>query len=280
MSIRKAANASFNLIVSLILVSIVVLPLLWVFLLSLKSQADILAWPPKFIFSPTLENYKNIFTSSSTQHLPFMRVFSNSVIITGVTMIISLSLSALAAYSLGRLNPKGKMKINYLVLGLRMIPPIAIVVPLYIMWNKFGLYDTRIGLIIPFIALDIPLSTWLLQGFFEGIPRNLEDAAVIDGCTRFEAFYKIILPLAAPGIAATSIFSFSLSWNNLTLPLPLTLTKAATMPVLASQVRTDEGVLWGQLGAYSTLMIVPMIIFTIFASKYLISGLSSGAVKE
>lgn len=280
MSIRKAANASFNLIVSFILVSVVVLPLLWVFLLSLKSQADILAWPPKFIFSPTFENYKNIFTSRSTQHLPFMRVFSNSVIITGITMIVSLSLSALAAYSLGRLNPKGKMKLNYLVLGLRMIPPIAIVVPLYIMWNKFGLYDTRIGLIIPFIALDIPLSTWLLQGFFEGIPRNLEDAAVIDGCTRFEAFYKIILPLAAPGIAATSIFSFSLSWNNLTLPLPLTLTKAATMPVLASQVRTDEGVLWGQLGAYSTLMIVPMIVFTIFASKYLISGLSSGAVKE
>lgn len=280
MKIRKIADSLFNLIVSIVLVSIILLPLLWVFLLSLKNHADILAWPPKFIFRPTMENYKAIFSSGSNQNLPFLRVFINSLIVTFSTLTVSISLSAMAAYSLGRLKPKGKMALNYLILGLRLIPPIAIVVPLFVIWNRFGLYDTRLGLIIPFIALDIPLSTWLLQGFFESIPSNLEDSAVIDGCTRFQAFYKIILPLAAPGIAATSIFSFSLSWNELTLPLPLTLTKAATMPVLASQVRTDEGILWGQLGAYATLMIVPMVIFTIFAAKYLISGISSGAVKE
>jgi multiple sugar transport system permease protein len=280
MKLRRLADATFNLLVSILLIGIVVLPLLWIILLSLKSHADILAWPPKFIFSPTFENYKAIFSSGSNQKLPFLRVLTNSLIITFCTLIVSLSLSALAAYSLGRLKPKGKMGLNYLILGLRLIPPIAIVVPLFVIWNWIGLYDTRLGLIIPFIALDIPLSTWLLQGFFESIPSNLEDSAVIDGCSRFQAFYKIILPLAAPGIAATSIFSFSLSWNELTLPLPLTLTRAATMPVLASQVRTDEGILWGQLGAYSTLMIVPMVIFTIFAAKYLISGISSGAVKE
>ncbi|QQO10687.1 carbohydrate ABC transporter permease [Breznakiella homolactica] len=280
MKIRKLGNGVFNLAVSLVLVSIIVLPLLWMISLSFKNQSDILAWPPKFIFRPTMENYQAIFGSKSTQHLPFLRVLTNSLIVTACSLTVSLTLSALAAYSLGRLKPKGKTGINYLILGLRMIPPIAIVVPLFIIWNRIGLYDTRLGLIIPFIALDIPLSTWLLQGFFESIPGNLEDAAVIDGCTRFQAFYKIILPLAAPGIAATSIFSFSLSWNNLTLPLPLTLTKAATMPVLASQVRTDEGILWGQLGAYSTLMIVPMVLFTIFAANYLIGGISSGAVKE
>ncbi len=280
MKLRKIADSTFNLVVSTILVAVVVLPLFWIILLSLKTEADILAWPPKFIFNPTLKNYKAIFSFTSNQNLPFMRVFTNSLIVTFSTLIVSISLSALAAYSLGRLRPKGKMGLNYLILGLRLIPPIAIVVPLFIIWNSIGLYDTRLGLIIPFIALDIPLSTWLLQGFFESIPSNLEDSAVIDGCSRFQAFYKIILPLAAPGIAATSIFSFSLSWNELTLPLPLTLTKAATMPVLASQVRTDEGILWGQLGAYSTLMIVPMVIFTIFAAKYLISGISSGAVKE
>jgi multiple sugar transport system permease protein len=280
MKVRKIADSIFNLIVSAVLVGIILLPLLWVVMLSLKNHADILAWPPKFIFSPTIENYKAIFSPDSNQNLPFLRVFINSLIVTFSTLIVSISLSSMAAYSLGRLKPRGKMALNYLILGLRLIPPIAIVVPLFLIWNRFGLYDTRLGLIIPFIALDIPLSTWLLQGFFESIPGNLEDSAVIDGCSRFQAFYKIILPLAAPGIAATSIFSFSLSWNELTLPLPLTLTKAATMPVLASQVRTDEGILWGQLGAYSTLMIVPMVIFTIFAAKYLISGISSGAVKE
>jgi multiple sugar transport system permease protein len=280
MRLRKLADSTFNFVISAVLVGIIVLPLLWVIMLSLKSHADILSWPPKFIFSPTLENYRAIFAAGTNQNLPFLRVFINSLIVTFSTLIISISLSSMAAYSLGRLKPKGKMTLNYLILGLRLIPPIAIVVPLFIIWNQIGLYDTRLGLIIPFIALDIPLSTWLLQGFFESIPSNLEDSAVIDGCSRFQAFYKIILPLAAPGIAATSIFSFSLSWNELTLPLPLTLTKAATMPVLASQVRTDEGILWGQLGAYSTLMIVPMVVFTIFAAKYLISGISSGAVKE
>jgi multiple sugar transport system permease protein len=280
MKSRKLPVAALNLVVSSALILIVVLPLLWIAMLSLKSHADILAWPPKFLFRPTLENYASIFSSEGNRNLPFLRVFLNSVIVTACTLLVSISLSSMAAYSLGRLKPRGKMPINYLILGLRLVPPIAIVVTLFVIWNSIGLYDTALGLIIPFVALDIPLSTWLLQGFFESIPGNLEDAAVIDGCTRFQAFYKIILPLAAPGIAATSIFSFSLSWNELTLPLPLTLTKAATMPVLASQVRTDEGILWGQLGAYSTLMILPMVIFTIFAAKYLISGISSGAVKE
>ncbi len=277
---RKFYRALFNLVVSLVLVSFVVLPILWMAMLSFKTEADIVAWPPKFIFSPTLGNYKAIFSSSTSSHLSFSRVFTNSLVITGITLVCSLIISTLASYALGRLKPKGTRGLNYLILGLRMIPPIAIVVPMYIIWNRLGLYDTRLGLIIPFIALDIPLSTWLLEGFFAGIPRNLEDAAVIDGCSRFQAFYKIILPLAAPGIAATSIFSFSLSWNNLTLPLPLTMSKAATMPVLASQVRTDEGVLWGQLGAYAMLMIIPMVVFTCFSAKYLINGISSGAVKE
>lgn len=266
--------------VSTLLCAAVILPILWMALLSFKSQAEILKWPPDLLFVPTLENYAAIFLSQSTQHLPFLNVLANSLIITLVSLLVSLTLSALAAYSIARLRPKGRVGINYLILGMRMIPPIAIVVPMYIIWQKIGLYDTLLGLIIPYVALDIPLSTWMLQGFFEGIPGNLEDAAKVDGCTRFQAFRRIILPLAAPGIAATSIFSFSTAWNNLTLPLPLTLTKAATLPVLASQVRTDEGVLWGQLGAYATLMIIPMVIFTAFAARYLIQGMASGAVKE
>lgn len=277
---RKILNGIFNYAVSLILVFIVLAPLFWMFLMSIKSEADIIAWPPKFIFDPTIENYRDIFFNPANSRLNFVHCLKNSVVVTIITLVISLFLSTLASYSLGRLRPVGYMGINYMILGLRMIPPIAIVVPLFIIWNKIGLYDNIWGLIIPYVAVSIPLATWLLEGFFESIPRNLEDAASIDGCTGFQAFYKIILPLAAPGIAATSIFSFSLAWNNLTLPLPLTMTKAATLPVLSSQVRTDEGLLWGQLGAYSILMIVPMIIFTIFSSKYLIGGVSAGAVKE
>lgn len=264
-------------IISILLCSFVLLPILYIMQLSVKSPDDIMRntlW-----FTPTLQNFRNIF-SGNINYLSFMAVLKNSIIVTFISVAVALMISCLAAYSLARLRVKGRMAINYLILGMRMIPPIAIIVPLYMIWSQAELYDTLTGLILPFIALDIPLSTWLLQGFFKGIPENLEESAMIDGCTRFQAFYKVIFPLAAPGIAATSIFSFSLSWNNLTIPMALTMTDAATMPVLAAQVKTDDGILWGQLGAYAVLMIVPMIIFTACVSKYLVKGMASGAVKE
>lgn len=274
---KKRLVALYHVVVSVILCAAVLLPILFIMQLSLRDTDAVMS--NSLLFTPTLENFRTIFVDT-INYLPFMTVLKNSVIVTFVSVGISLVISCLAAYSLARLRVRHKQGINYLILGMRMIPPIAIVVPLYMIWSRTGLYDTLTGLILPFIALDIPLSTWLLQGFFKGIPENLEESAAIDGCTRFQAFYRIILPLAAPGIAATSIFSFSLSWNNLTIPMALTMTNAATMPVLAAQVKTDDGILWGQLGAYAVLMIVPMIIFTICVSRYLVKGMSSGAVKE
>ncbi len=275
--VRKHLRVIAYAAISILLCVIVLLPILWIMQLSLKSPEDITR--NTFFFIPTLDNFRSIF-SGEINFLPFLKVLKNSVLVTAISVSISLLISCLAAYSLARLQVRGKMAINYIILGMRMIPPIAIVVPLYMIWSRIGLYDSLTGLILPYIALDIPLSTWLLQGFFKGIPQNLEEAAEIDGCTRFQAFRKVILPLAAPGIAATSIFSFSLSWNNLTIPMALTMTDAATMPVLAAQVKTDDGILWGQLGAYAVLMIVPMIIFTVCVSKYLVKGMASGAVKE
>lgn len=187
---RKVLNSIFNFFVSLLLVIIVVAPLMWMFLMSIKSEADIVAWPPKFFFTPTLENYKNIFLNPANSRLSFSLVLKNSIIITIITLIVSLALSTLSSYALGRLKPVGYRGLNYLILGLRMIPPIAIVVPLFIIWNNIGLYDTIWGLIIPYVAINIPLATWLLEGFFEAIPGNLEDAASIDGCTGFQAFRK------------------------------------------------------------------------------------------
>lgn len=273
----KKLRALYHGLVSVVLCAIVLLPILYIAQLSFRSTEDVLK--NALFFIPTLENYANIFTET-VNYLPFMAVLKNSVLVTLLSVAVALSLACLAAYALARLKVKHRMGINYLILGMRMIPPIAIVVPLYMIWAKIGLYDTLTGLILPFIALDIPLSTWLLQGFFKGIPENLEEAASIDGCTRFQAFYRVILPLTAPGIAATSIFSFSLSWNNLTIPMALTMTGAATLPVLSAQVKTDDGVLWGQLGAYAMLMIVPMVIFTACVSRFLVKGMASGAVKE
>ena len=274
---RKKLASLYHVTVSLLLCAAVLLPILYIAQLSFRSAAD--ATKNTLFFQPTLENYAQIFTGQ-VNYLPFTAVLKNSVIVTLVSVSAALALSCLAAYSLARLRVRHRMGINYLILGMRMIPPIAIVVPLYMLWSRLGLYDQLTGLILPFIALDIPLSTWLLQGFFKGIPENLEEAAAIDGCTRFQAFRRVILPLTAPGIAATSIFSFSLSWNNLTIPMALTMTDAATLPVLSAQVKTDDGILWGQLGAYAVLMIVPMVIFTACVSRFLVKGMASGAVKE
>jgi len=264
--------------VVIILILIVILPMLWIFMMSFKSPMDIISWPPSFIFKPTLGNYKAVFSPSST-HLAIAHVLLNSIVVTVISVVVAISLSVISAYSLSRLKPKGTAILNFIILAFRMIPPITLVVPLYIIYNHLNLFDTRIGLILPFIALNIPLATWILEGFFQDIPKNIEEAALIDGCTPFEAFWRVMLPIVVPGIAATSIFSFILSWNNLTLPLPLTMIKAPTLTVLASQVRTDEGILWGQLGVISVIMIIPVILLTIFATKYLIKGIASGAVK-
>jgi ABC-type glycerol-3-phosphate transport system permease component len=277
MTVRKKLAALYHGLVSVLLCAGVLLPILYIVQLSFRRMPDVMK--NTLFFAPTLENYFNIFTEK-VNYLPFVSVLKNSVLVTLISVFIALSLACLAAYSLARLRVRHRMGINYLILGMRMIPPIAIVVPLYIIWAKIGLYDSLTGLILPFVALDIPLSTWLLQGFFKGIPENLEEAAAIDGCSRFQAFYRIILPLTAPGIAATSIFSFSLSWNDLTIPMALTLTGSPTLPVLSAQVKTDDGILWGQLGAYAVLMIVPMVIFTACVSRFLVKGMASGAVKE
>ena len=264
--------------VIIIIVLIVVLPILWLVLLSFQKPADIITWPPSLFFEPTYENYRNMLSQKSN-YLSFSKVFLNSIIITLVSVPVSIMLASIAAYSIGRLKPKGSKQLNYIIIGARMIPPIALVVPLYVIYSYLNLLDTKIGVILPFISFNIPLATWMLEGFFEDMPKDLEEAATIDGCTPFQAFLRVILPLAAPGVAATSIFAFILSWNELTIPLALSVINAATLPVLISQVKTESGILWGNLAAISVIMIIPIIIFAVFATKYLIKGLASGSVK-
>ena len=262
----------------ILLVLIEVLPFLWIFMVSIKHNQDIVTWPPKFIFKPTFQNYKEVLTGIKYM-LPFVKCLTNSIITTGVSLLAAMTIASISAYSITRLKPRGSFTINLIILGIRMVPPIVLVVPLYIIYNYLGLIDTKLGLIFPFTALSIPLAVWIMGSFFLDIPKNIEEAAMIDGCSPFQAFWRVILPIAAPGLAAASIFSFILTWNNLTFPLTLTMSEAATLTVLASQFRTEEGILWGQLGAVSIIMMLPIIFFTIFATKYLVKGIASGAMK-
>ena len=162
---------------------------------------------------------------------------------------------------------------------MRMLPPAALVIPMFFIAFWTSTLDTQIALIVPYTALAIPLGAWMLQGFFLDLPKELEEAAIVDGATWWYAFTRVILPLTGPGLAAVAIFSFSLSWNDLLLALPLTTEDAITLPVVASRVRTDEGILWGNLGAVTTIIMLPMLLFTLLSQRWLIQGLSAGATK-
>jgi multiple sugar transport system permease protein len=258
------------------LAAVVALPLVWLVLTSFKMPTDITSLTPTFVFSPTLENYRRIFTGADNT---IFRAMINSILVSVVSTVISVALAAMSAYALARLRPPGHAALGLTIFGMRMLPPVALVLPLFFVAHWAGQLDTRLSLIIPYIALSIPLGTWMLQGFFLDLPNELEEAAVIDGATRLQAFLRVILPLAGPGLAAVSIFSFSLAWNDLVLALPLTSEHAITLPVIASRIRTDEGILWGQLGAITTVIMAPMLVFTLLAQRWLVPGLTAGATK-
>lgn len=264
-------------IVVIVLICFSLFPLAWIFITSLKLPIDTIAIPPKFIFKITFENYIDLFYDSK---IPFLKYFSNSAIITVSSTLTSIVIACLAGYSLARLRPKGSNNISMAILGARMLPPIVLVVPLYLIIGNMGMLDTKIALIVPYTALNIPLATWMMRSYFLDLPVQLEEAALIDGCNWFTTFLRIIIPISTPGIAATGIFSFVLSWNDFVLALPLTTTNAVPLPIIASRVRVEEGVLWGRLGAISIILALPVLIYIFFAQKYLVSGLTAGAVKE
>jgi multiple sugar transport system permease protein len=273
---RARLTAVFRYLLLTSLALVFFFPILWSVLGSFKSPRDIIAIPPKFIFEPTLDNYLNLEVSS----IPIFGAFLNSVVISVTSTALALALSALAGYSLGRLRLKGRNAISTAILVTRMIPPIVLIIPIFLFYSASGMLDTLVGLIVPYTALNIPLATLLLMSFFETLPRELDEAAAVDGCGVFRSFWSITLPLAAPGLVAAAIFSFALAWNDFMLALPLTSRRAIPMTIVASMVRTEEGVLWGKLNVIVVIMIVPMALLTLIAQRRLVSGLVAGSVKE
>lgn len=264
-----------------ILVVFAVAPLLWILMTSFKRDVDAFAYPPLFFFKPTLQHYVTLFTTglNSETQASMLRSFWNSLIVTVVSTSLSLAIACSAGYSLARLRPKGAGLLTVFILGVRMLPPIVLVAPMFQIMHRLDLMDTLLALIIPYTALNIPLATWMMYSFFLDLPRQLEEAALVDGCTPLSAFWRVILPLAAPGLGATAIFGFVLAWNDLVFALPLTTFDAVTLPVIASRARVEEGILWGQLGAVASVMTLPVILFTFVLQKHIVKGLTAGAVK-
>lgn len=313
MSTTQASQAQINygrwlagfLVVLYALVTMI--PLFWILATGFKTPPDSIAYPPKAFFSPSLEGYVNLFTSRTRQtpeyiaSLPeptawydklvrsrnmvisgpsrFTERYTNSLIIGFGSTFLSVFLGTLAAYAFSRFRIRGENDLLFFILSTRMMPPIAVAIPIFLMYRQLGLNDTHLGMILLYTAVNISLAVWLLKGFIDEIPRAYEEAAMIDGYTRIQAFRKVVLPQAVTGIAATAIFCLIFSWNEYAFALLLTSGEAQTAPPFIPIIIGEGGLDWPAVGAGTTLFLFPIVIFTILLRKHLLRGITFGAVR-
>jgi multiple sugar transport system permease protein len=265
-------SLAYLLVVLAVLLSIA--PLVYLFITSFKEPELTFAIPPVWNFKPTLLNYQEVLGSTS-----FGKYFMNSVLVALITTAIAILLGTLAAYGFSRFRFRGHFWLKMSALIPQMLPPIAIVVPLYVLFSHLDWVDTRQALIVCYLTFTIPLSIWMMIGFFDDVPVELEEAAMIDGCSRFRALVQVSLPLAVPGMAATAILAFLYCWNEFLYAVILTGRNARTLPVIITSFMTNKSVLWGRIAASGSLVLIPVLIFALLAQRYLIRGLARGAVK-
>ncbi|WP_353475344.1 carbohydrate ABC transporter permease [Salipiger sp. H15] len=286
---------------------ITILPLVWIIATGFKSSADAIAYPPKVVFTPSLEGYVNLFTTQTRQtaeyfatHPPqtwyerivqskgltiagpsrFGERFMNSVIIGFGSTFLSVFLGTLAAYAFSRFKVPLKDDLMFFILSTRMMPPIAVAIPIFLMFRSLGLSDTHAGMILLYTAVNLSLSVWLLKGFIDEIPQEYEEAALIDGYTRFQAFTKVVLPQAATGIASTAIFCLIFAWNEYAFAVLLTSGTAQTAPPFIPTIIGNAGQDWPAVAAGATLFLLPVMVFTILLRKHLLRGITFGAVRK
>jgi len=272
MRIKPRAAAHYGLLLALTVFG--VLPIALIFITSLRQQVDIFASPLNFIFMPTLENYRAVL-----QEDRFDRYLTNSLIVGLCATALTLVLGCMAAYGLARFQFTGRRTFAYTTLLLRTVPLAVLAIPVFLIWNEWHLVNSLWGLILLYVAVNLPFTIWLLYGFVMQIPLELEEAATVDGCGRLGVFVRIVLPLMGPGLAAASIFTFRIAWNEFILALVLTDRGTRTLPVAASLFITDMGVDWGRVMAMASLIAIPPLIFTFVAARQIITGLTAGAVK-
>ena len=284
------------------------IPLVWILLTGFRTPQDAIAYPPKVVAEASLVGYVNLFTTRSRvgagelAALPpprtwyeglvreqqmilagpsrFADRYLNSLAVGFGSTLLSVTLGTLAAYAFSRFRVPGKDDWLFFILSTRMMPPIAVAIPIYLMYRHLGLNDTKLGLILLYTVVNLSLAVWLLKGFIDEIPREYEEAAMIDGYTRLQAFFKVVLPQAATGIAATSIFCLIFAWNEYAFAVLLTSGEAQTAPPFIPTIIGEGGMDWPAVGAGTTLFLVPILVFTVLLRKHLLRGITFGAVRK
>lgn len=261
------------------------MPFLWLFISSISNAKELLSVPPHWIpREPTLRNYVQIFFGVGSSMLGPVSAFRftilNSLIVAGVTTLICLALGSLSAFAFARLNFRGKTALFSSILLAQMVPVIGAVIPLYVVFRKFNLIDTKTALIASYVAFVLPLTIWVLRGYFESIPREIEEAARIDGCTTVQSLFKVTIPLAGPGLVSAGAFSFLWAWNEFMLALIFThTTSAKTIPVAITEFSTQHSYDYSMMCTGGVLAAIPPFLLAFAFQRYIIRGLTAGATK-
>lgn len=295
-------------ILILFYVAITFIPLLVILFTAFKTPGDAISYPPKVISEFSLEGFVNLATARSRQpkesleKLPppqtwyeeivrkremvitgpsrFLHRFGNSIIIAFSATFFSIFFGTLAAYAFSRFKIPLKDDLLFFILSTRMFPPIAAAIPIFLMYRHLGLNDTHLGMIILYTVVNLSLAVWMLQGFIDEIPKEYEEAALVDGYSRLHAFFKIILPQAATGIAATAIFCLIFSWNEYAFAILLTFREAQTLPPFIPTIIGEGGLDWPAIAAATSIFMLPVVIFTIALRKHLLRGITFGTVRK
>lgn len=271
-------------------------PLYWILISSFKTRADIVSTTPSYIpyleFNPTFDNYTDVLiggsqdsgegstVTSSANVSEFRDRLINSIIITGGSTILAVLIGTLTAYAVSRFTIPLEDDFMFFVLSTRMLPPIVVLIPVFVLFSDLGLRDSYHGIILLYTAFNLPFVVWIMKGFFDEIPKEYEDAAMMDGYSRFQAIYKIVLPEAIPAMAATAVFSIIVSWNEFVLANFLNRDAAATVPPFLNSIIGVGAVEWGRLAAASVVYVIPVIIFTFIVRNHLLRGVTFGAVRR
>mgnify|MGYP000084736740 FL=1 len=287
---------------------ITLIPLVWIFVTATRTPNDAIAYPPKLVTAPSPTGFVNLFTTRTRLSnedlaaLPppatwydslvrrqqmviagpssFIGRYVNSLIIGFGSTFLSVVLGTLAAYGFSRFRVPGKSDLLFFILSTRMMPPIAVAIPIFLMYRAVGLSDTHLGMILLYTVVNLSLAVWLLKGFMDEIPREYEEAAMIDGYTRVQAFYKIVLPQAATGIASTAIFCLIFSWNEYAFASLLTSGNAQTAPPFIPTIIGEGGLDWPAMASGTALFLLPVLIFTVLLRNHLLRGITFGAIRK
>ena len=261
-------------IVSFVAIGVTIIPITWLFLLSIKSKGETFTKPPKLLFNPTAQNYIDLWDNDL-----FKDTFFNSVFITLISITLSIIIAIFAAYALKRYQIRFKTAFMQWLLLAYMLPEFLFVLPMFAIYQSIGIYDTYIGMALIYQVHVLPFSIWMLRSFLEEIPKEIDDAAYLDGCNPFQAIYKIYLPLIIPGIVATAILNGIWVWNELAIALGLTFFDAQPITVGVASFRGYASINWGGMTGSAIISIIPMILFAAFAQKHIVKGLTLGSVK-